>query len=87
MKRDGSLLRRARREAGLSARAVATHMGVEHSTVLRWEVDGRLWFWNAWSLAELYGCPVAAFAVESELERWLAKRAKMRARSSDTGRE
>lgn len=87
MSRDGNQLRRARQEAGLSARVVAEHMGVEHSTVLRWEADGRLWFWNAWSLAALYGCPVAAFGDEAELERWLAKRARIRGRSGGTRRE
>lgn len=81
MARDGRLIRKAREEAGLSLRAVAERLGVEHTTVMRWEADGKLWFWKAWDLAGLYGCPVAAFAVEGELDRWIARRARIRART------
>lgn len=78
MPKDGQLLRKAREEAGLTLRQVAAHMEVEPSTVFRWEQGGRLWWWNAWSLADLYGCPVAAFGDEAALDRWKAKRARMR---------
>ena len=81
MARDGRLIRRAREEAGLTLRAVAERMSVEHTTVMRWETDGRVSFWNAWALAALYGCPVAAFGDAEELEKWIAKRARVRSRT------
>lgn len=81
MARDGALLKRAREEAGLSLRDVARHMSVEHTTVLRWEDDGRLWFWAAWSLASLYGCPVAAFGDGRIFDAWVARRNRRRSRT------
>lgn len=80
MSRDGRLIRRAREDCGLSLRDVAARMSVDPSTVLRWEQTGALWFLTAWSLAKVYGCPVAAFADEAVLARWLAKRARVRSR-------